>query len=383
MQSVLIAGYSTRAAADSAAAAGFAVTAVDAFGDRDVAPSVRVVSLPRDLGVPFSTDAAARAATGFVTDAAVYLANFENDAGAVRVLAADRTLWGNPPDVLQRVRRPAGVAAALRERGLLFARIRTSSPNDPNEPNDPNDWLLKPLASGGGRGIHRWTGGDVPRGHYLQQRIDGVPASIVFAAANGAAVPLGVSMQLVGESSFGAAGYRYCGNILTPAGDAAFEHDEAMLERASAVAHTLAATFGLVGVNGVDFIAFRGDAWAIEVNPRWTAAMELVERAYGVSVFAAHAAACARGELPAFDLGSARRTARAVGKAIVFARNDVTIGDSSPWVDDPTVRDIPHPGERISQGHAICTVFAEGGDAADCHARLVERAGRIYATVVG
>ena len=62
MPSVLIAGLSTRAAAASAVAAGFAVTAVDAFGDLDVDPSVRAVSLPRDLGIPFSADGISRSA---------------------------------------------------------------------------------------------------------------------------------------------------------------------------------------------------------------------------------------------------------------------------------------------------------------------------------
>jgi predicted ATP-grasp superfamily ATP-dependent carboligase len=381
---VLIAGFSTRAAADSAVAAGFAVTAIDGFGDLDVDPAVRMVSLPRDLGVAFSAAAAARAAGGFVTDAAVYGANFENDLDAVGALAANRALWGNPPDVLERVRQPALVAAALREQGLPYARVRTSNANDPdapNDPNDPNDWLLKPLASGGGRGIHLWAGGAVPRTHYLQRRIDGVPASIVFVAAHGAAVPLGLSVQLVGESSLGAAGYRYCGNILAPAGDALFERDETVLECASAIARTVAATFGVVGVNGIDFVAAHGDAYAIEVNPRWTASMELVERAYGISVFAAHAAACMRAELPAFDIRSARRQPPAVGKAIVFARTEVTVGDTISWLDDSTVRDVPRPGERISRGHPICTVFAEGADAAACYAGLVDRARGIYAAV--
>jgi uncharacterized protein len=132
---VLIAGFSTRAAAGSAAAAGFAVTALDAFADLDVDPSVRAVSLPRDLGVPFSAEAAARAAGGFVTDAAVYLANFENAPGAVRALAANRALWGNPPDVLERVRNPALVAAALRDHGLPFARVRTTNTIDAGTPS--------------------------------------------------------------------------------------------------------------------------------------------------------------------------------------------------------------------------------------------------------
>ncbi len=49
---VLIAGVSTRAAAESAANAGFTVTALDAFGDLDQHPSVRSLSLPRDFAAP-------------------------------------------------------------------------------------------------------------------------------------------------------------------------------------------------------------------------------------------------------------------------------------------------------------------------------------------
>ncbi len=73
----------------------------------------------------------------------------------------------------------------------------------------------------------------------------------------------------------------------------------------------VAAEFGLAGVNGIDFISRGGRAYAVEVNPRWSASMELVELAYGVSVFGAHAAACAHGQLPDFDLalGTAPRAA--------------------------------------------------------------------------
>jgi predicted ATP-grasp superfamily ATP-dependent carboligase len=382
-RSVLIAGLSTRAAADSAVAAGFNVTGVDAFGDLDVHPSVRVISLPRDVGTPFTAEAAARAAAGIASEAAVYLANFENEPDAVSALASGRTLWGNPPDVLRRVRDPVALAAALRERGLVGPRVRTNEndpngPNDPNDPNDPNEWLLKPRASGGGRGIRAWDGRPVPDGWYLQERITGVPGSIAFVAANGVAIPLGLSLQLAGETAFGADGYRYCGNILAPAGDPAIAQDEALLPRACAVASAVTASFDLVGVNGVDFIAAGGEPYPLEVNPRWTGAMELIERSYGLSVFGAHANACARGELPVFDLVRSRQRRRAIGKAILFARETVTMGDADGWLADRTIRDVPRPGERIAAGRPICTIFADGDDAASCHAALVGRAERLY-----
>ena len=39
--------------------------------------------------------------------------------------------------------------------------------------------------------------------------------------------------------------------------------------------------FGLVGLNGIDFIARAGVPWPIEVNPRYSASMELLERRCG------------------------------------------------------------------------------------------------------
>jgi predicted ATP-grasp superfamily ATP-dependent carboligase len=182
-----------------------------------------------------------------------------------------------------------------------------------------------------------------------------------------------MSRQLIGEHAFGAAGYQYCGNILMAA-----EEEGALLETACALSRVVAEEFDLVGVNGIDFIGRGPVAHAIEVNPRWSASMELVERAYGLSVFGAHAAACADGSLPEFDLAVARRGSRAFGKAVVFARRDVVVGDTSAWLARPArpaleIRDIPHPGERIAAGRPVCTVLANGSDSAVCHAALVRR----------
>jgi predicted ATP-grasp superfamily ATP-dependent carboligase len=117
--------------------------------------------------------------------------------------------------------------------------------------------------------------------------------------------------------------------------------------------------------------------------------MELVERRTTQSVFAAHAAACVDGELPAGSASAfaqatadeSRDPASVAGKAVVYARETATIGDARAWLDDRNVCDVPHPGERIERGQPICTVFAEGHDVESCRARLVAAAARIYADV--
>jgi predicted ATP-grasp superfamily ATP-dependent carboligase len=371
--SVLIAGVSTRAAAESAARAGFTVTAIDAFGDLDQHPAVRSIS----LGPHFTANRAVHAAEGVTCDAVVYLSNFENHPKAISALAEGRSLWGNPPQIVRRVRDPRIVSGALRSRGLAGAEVRLE-PGTATESLGKR-WLAKPLASGGGQRIRPWEP-DIPPPHgcYLQEFIDGPSGSVVFVAAGGRIAPLGVSHQLVGQREFGSAGFQYCGNVLSPAGDEL--QSDALVGAACSLAEAVADEFQLVGLNGVDFITRDGMPHALEVNPRWCASIELVERAYGVSAFSAHLDACVRLTLPAFDLLRARRGASATGKAVVYARSDTTVGDTREWLAEPDhIRDIPRPGEQIPAGRPVCTVFATGRTATACRDALVNRAERVYA----
>ena len=375
---VLIAGVSTRALAESAARAGYCVLAVDGFGDLDLR-RVAEVRLARDARGRASPGAAVRAARGARAQGVVYVASFENHPRAVRRLAAGRALWANPPEVLERVRDPLLVAATLARQGLATPAVRAAAPRSGG--GGGRSWLAKPRASGGGSGVVAWRPGRrAPRNPYFQEWIVGVPGSIVFAADGRHAVPLGLSRLLAGERAFGAAGFRYSGNILVGRGDAVFTDDQRLCARAIALAEAITRAFGLVGVNGIDFIARDGTPYPIEVNPRYTAAMELVERAYGLSIFDIHARACAGG-LPAFDLVAARHGSppSATGKAILYAHQDVVFGDTRPWLEDDSVRDISAPSQRCRRGQPICTIFARGRDAAECRAALGRRAAALYA----
>ena len=374
---VLIAGVSVRAFAESAARAGYQVLAVDGFADLDLIACTTLVARARDAAGRFDARRAARIARAFSSPVVSYVASFENHPGAVQTLAHDRTLWGNTPEVLARIRNPVRLARILAEQGHTVPKVRTTPPR----PHDGTRWLAKPRASGGGHGIVPWrpaAGRRVPPRVYFQERIGGAPGSIVFAGDGQRSVALGISRLLVGEAAFGAGGFRYCGNILTAARDPQFAREEDLLARGVELADAVTRSFGLVGLNGIDFIARSGRPYPVEVNPRYTASMELIERAYGVSIFDVHAHACT-GDLPAFDLFQARATSReAVGKAVVYARRDTTVGDTRRWLEDDSVRDIPAPGEHILRGHPLCTVFAHARDGTGCHRALLARAAAVY-----
>jgi uncharacterized protein len=348
--------------ADLAMRDGHRVAAFDLFGDLDLRRgAARVVARPGG-----SLTALVDAAVGVPAGGVLYGASFENYPALVARLAQRHALLGNGPRTLRAVRDPQRLAAALRDAGLPYPRTFAAAPDDRS-----GRWLRKPLRGGGGTRVRAWRGGALPAGAVVQERIDGVACSAAAVGDGVDAVVLGLTEQLVGRRAFGVRGYRWCGNVVPPRLPAG-ERDD-LLGQARAICSRLAAAFALRGLFGVDFVWDGERAWTIEVNPRPTASLEAIEAAYGTSVFDAHLRACA-GELPRVQ----GERAGAAGKAVLFATEDVVVGDSVGWLERG-VRDVPHPGERIAAGHPICTLVVAAATAQDALDELEERAARLRA----
>jgi predicted ATP-grasp superfamily ATP-dependent carboligase len=348
--------------ADLAMRDGHRVAAFDLFGDLDLRRGgARVVALPGGSLTALVDVAVETRARGVV-----YGASFENHPALVARLAERHVLLGNGPQTLRAVRDPQRLATALRDAGLAYPRTFSGAPGDRS-----GRWLRKPLRGGGGTRVRAWRGGAVPAGTVVQERIDGVACSAAAVGDGVDGVVLGLTEQLVGRRSFGVRGYRWCGNVAPPrlpAGEC-----DALFGQAQTICSSLAAAFALRGLFGVDFVWDGERAWTIEVNPRPTASLEAIEAAHGVGVFGAHLRACA-GELPRVQGGRAG----AAGKAVLFATDEVVVGDSARWLERG-VRDVPHPGERIASGHPICTVVTLAATPQDALAGLEEQAARLRA----
>ena len=228
-------------------------------------------------------------------------------------------LWGNTPDVLRRCARSAALFARRFEpRG--FPVPRRCRAGDSGAADGGRAWLLKPVRSGGGRGVRRWRGAALARRVcYVQRYVDGVPGSVVFVAAAGRRRRSASPGSLSATPAFGASGFALLRQRLRP-------RRRSMTTRRVATSATALARAAVEPRSASSASAAStssprdGVVHPIEVNPRWTASMELVERALRASrVFDAHADACARrraARRPAVRAAGAR----AVGKAIVFAR---------------------------------------------------------------
>jgi predicted ATP-grasp superfamily ATP-dependent carboligase len=374
---ILIAGVSARGLVESAIKSGLQhrIVAVDYFGDFDLGLLCAHHSIKKDLERPYDPHSLITASSGLAWDALAYVANLENYPSVIEAIADGKPILGNSPAVLASVRDPARFFEFLTRAGIPAPHLAFGS--KPPKFDSDTSWLRKPLRSGGGHGITVHLPGDrLEPGFFLQEYLDGLPCGAVFAADGWNACLLGISEQLIGKTEFGADGFRYCGSILGPIGVGLAEWRD-LVESIRQVVCAVTREFHLIGVNGIDFIFKEKTVYPIEVNPRYTASMELIEWAYGLNIFKTHLDAC-QGRLSNFDL-LAHPDVDYFGKAICFASRALIFHDSRFWFDQG-VRDVPLEGERIAQGKPVCTVFSRGQSRLECYNRLVRAAAEIERT---
>jgi predicted ATP-grasp superfamily ATP-dependent carboligase len=176
-----------------------------------------------------------------------------------------------------------------------------------------------------------------------------------------------VTRQLVGEGWLHAALFHYCGSV----GPLTLSRE--VRDRFDNLGKALVNDFFLEGLFGVDCILRDGVPWPVEVNPRYTASVEVLEHAAGVPALALHQKVFERkSPTPApFAVPPG-----VVGKAILFAPRARTFPAYGPWTDTlyrpppvtelPDFADIPAPGEPIQAGWPVLTFFARAATEDAC-----------------
>ena len=365
----LILGLSTRALAESAVRGGNRVFTLDYFGDRDQRALVKNHSLARDYRLPFSAESLLKASSDLEFDAVLYTSNLENHPKVVGGLADRADVLGNGAGVLRRVRDWAVLREFCRQRSIPHPP--TLLPGEEKLATSEFNWLLKPADGGGGSGIQPWDGRRLSRNFFLQACVDGLPASAAFVADGKKGVVIGLTRQLIGQHEFGANGYRWCGNILPLPLE--YDKSRSVLDGVAKMVSLLTRHFGLKGVGGIDIIISDGPdgrprPFLVEINPRFTASMELIDWGYGLNIYSLHMDAV-NGYLPDFSL-TRHLEGPFFGKAIVFARHSIIIPDTGGW-SERGWRDIPFAGDEIKKGRPVCTVFAGGRTHNECLTNLL------------
>jgi predicted ATP-grasp superfamily ATP-dependent carboligase len=369
---ILAAGVSVRAIVESAVHSGYSVLALDAFGDRDLTAIAETRSLHRDFNARYSAEELCNASRQLAFDAVVYTSDLENHPEILSRLALDHRILGNPPQVVSAVRNWELLFAKLQRAG--FAAPETIFYGNERDLDPKRCWLIKPLLSGGGHGIAFLQNERLLDHRYMvQEFLPGKPCSISFMANGRECVVIGITEQLAGVRQFGSQGFRYCGNLLPCLETIDPEIGKRVLDQARLLATFLTKEFKLTGANGIDVMLDGDRVSLLEVNPRYSASMELIERAYGLPIFHLHVQAFLYGALPDFRLEEQWRRSRFYGKAILFAERDIIAPDTQGWLLG-NLHDIPDSMERLPKGGPICTIQAARSTYDETYAELIHQA---------
>jgi len=360
---LLIVGASGRAAAASAIRAGFDPFVIDLFADADTQRLCPVLKCdPSDYPhgfIPLAENAPA--------GPWMYTGGLENHPEVVEAISKYRVLLGNDYEVLQTARNERLIAERVRHAGGNFPA--TAEPG--SIPSDDRIWIRKPRNSSGGRGIriaekHDFENTTTAMREMLQVFIHGDPMSAIYFTRKPDQHRLfGITRQLVGTTWLHAKNFEYTGNISTM--------DE-KIERSMQISPLAFNGMGFEFVWGEDFIRTSKGPFTIEINPRYTAAIEVLEHATGTAIMA--------------EDWLERTCHRCViAKGIYYAPHSFTFPESGAWddslancTDDWTLHhyaDIPHAGSKIEVGQPVITIFAEGETETDCLQLLQRRAAEL------
>ena len=343
MESVLIVGYNSRVMACPAHKAGYKAYALSHYDDLDL---IRCVEknftfsgdLPRDIR-PWLDKVDA--------DKVVLGSGFEDvDLPASLVL-------GNDPKIARNVVNKVWLAGKLKKMGIPHPRIYKSK----NEA--PIPCVAKPIKGGGG--VKNFLVRDesmLPEGdeYFFQEYVTGKPLSVSVLSTGKEALPICVNEILVGKKWLGQEKeFGYCGNV-TP-------YHTRFQEQMFDIARELIPALGLVGHNGIDFVVDKDGPRVLEINPRFTGAVDSVELAVRDNLFKGHVDAI-NGKLNDY------RVRRYGMKAILFAQRHTLVKGN---LLKPMIADVPQRGGVFNNGEAICTILGAGKTRGEASGRLKER----------
>lgn len=369
-------GAAARATAAMAARAGFQVGCFDAYGDTDLIDSCGWTSvIDFRQSEPGLTPDCFREIVGQTPWC--YTGPLENAAGWLESASVGTNLWGNSAQSCRAVRDIIQVAEFLHSIDSPIGVPEIRPFEDP--PNRSRNWIFKPVIGSGGWDIRmrrRFESGsfaaessDRPAG-YWQKFVRGKCYGATVASSHGKAVLVGFC-----ESFRGAPGrpFAYSGS----AGPCFGRNVRRIMPGIEELATGIARRFGLEGLCNLDLVyeSDTGRWFLLEINPRPSASMEVLELAIRQPIFDIHkrifqqdagwfetARAFSR------SLESADRTVR---KSVVYAGRKVRASqifrldllscafgrDETKWPAFWSWSDRPQPGSTIPAGAPVCSMY--------------------------
>jgi uncharacterized protein len=357
MPKIIVAAISSRAYVQCAVNAGFDVLALDAFNDLD---TQRLAFDTRQLAV---NDYGLNAAELLKILDSCELSQFEGFCYGAGFEAQPMLLI----EVAKRLPVLGNSAESLRycKNQQIFIELCNAfdMPTPKTQFKRPRrtlGWLSKQMGASGGAHIKYLLPLDLPNSIpvYYQEVTPGTPISCLFLADGVHAEVIGFSEQWCAPTTL--APYRYGGAVSHATLSSYCK--KAMTAFIQAISFKL----GLRGINSVDFLVDGDIFYALEINPRLSATMDLYTAKRG-NYFSSHVLGS---QAQLTDWPSVSGVARA--HQIIYAKEETKVPNSVDWPD--WVRDIPKANAIVEAGLPLCTVVAEAKLARVAKQQVIERA---------
>ncbi len=372
-------GFSTRALVQCARREGLAVRSFDCCGDRDtreIACSTEVIDL-NDPSWIKTLEPSAR----------VILAGGCEDIGESLELLSrvDPTII--PEQYLQirdwRNWRQWALGSGLKFPSTytvdewLCSNVSATAESAKNALHQTQRWLWKKQRSAGGLGVSFIDPKELlepsslradhsPELGVLQEYVLGKSIGISFLSSNHGTVIVGMAESMPLQKHIWS-DFIYRGSIgpvLIP---------DWLVSPINSFARTVVRTTGWTGLWQADFLLTGSDLYLIEINPRWTASMELIVNGYDLPLVTWHANCRQLGEsdwkrLQAKVEGTHRESTLKFRKEVLYAKEDsiVSIEEGEKWWgrrwiardcvgDGLWYADIPQVHSALTKGAPVCS----------------------------
>lgn len=248
--------------------------------------------------------------------------------------------------------------------GVLFPEISTGKIADDNA-----GWIIKNLLTAGGTGIRKpeeKENNNLKEGEYFQRIVQGVSVGAVFLSSLNDTRLFGITRHIGGDSRFRQKEFLY-GGMIYPA-----EVDKNTYDALNRFGKRAAAGSGITGFWGADFIINETGAHLLEINPRFTASLELPAIAHGLDLVRIQRDAI-NGRLHPLP----EAPSKCIATAVCYAEKDCGMREQEKWLS-MYARDIPAEGKKIRKGEPILSLYCEADSHDECLEQLCKNAGKLY-----
>ena len=367
---LILIGASVRSLAFSCIRAGYQPWCIDLYADEDLAKNCPTTLITKSF--PDEISDLIKAAPKVPI---LYTGGLENHSALLHFLSAQRTILGITGRTLYNLRNIPGFYKLLKSKQINTPAIIISM----KDLNNETSYLRKPKYRSGGLGIKPFDPSKQAMvddsDFYYQEFINGESRSAIFCFTESGFELLGLSIQSSGTQSLHANDFLYSGNM------GPVKPCNSELKELQTIGKIISSNYRPRGLLGLDYILNDSKVYPLEINPRYTASMEVLELALGQNFITKHLQAF--GIKPIYENPAPSETT-VIGKAIYYAPHDVLIPKEAPWHSieaNPLLfspfADIPKTGSAIHKGSPVITVFAKADSLTEVKVQLKTRTSQL------